>query len=267
MDEYNRYELMMEALTELKPEIDAAYQSSSLAKSQPKQALPSLNEVLNEFGLMPPEALFLGVASDGLPVLLNLHDPVPGPILVAGDAGTGKTGLLQTIVLAAGTMHQPEQLQFGVLTSHPDEWNGTEEIPNNVGIFPMYHQASEDFILSLASWAHGNKSSKQSLLLLIDDLEAVAKMDFDARQNLRWLLLRGPARRVWPIITLNPNRMEHTHPLLEAFHTRVFSSIQNVHLARQMDAENAELDSLNTGAQFTMREGDHWLRFWIPSID
>ena len=267
MDESNRYELMMEALAELKPEIEANYRSSSLQKTQPVQpALPSLNEVLDEFGLMPPEALFLGVASDGLPVLLNLHDSVPGPILIAGDAGTGKTTLLQTVAIAAGMMHQPEQLQLGVVTSHPDEWNGLEEIPNNVGIFPTYHQSAEDFILSLASWAHGNKSSKQSILLLIDDLEAIAKMDFDAQQNLRWLLLRGPARRVWPIVTINPNRMENTQPWLEAFHTRVFGPIQNIHLARQVDAENANLDSLNIGTQFALREGDHWLHFWIPSI-
>ena len=52
-------------------------------------------------------------------------------------------------------MHQPEELQFGVLTNHPDEWSGVEDIPNNVGIFPLYNQSSEDFILSLASWAHG----------------------------------------------------------------------------------------------------------------
>lgn len=267
MDEFNRYELMMEALAELKPEIEASYRASTWQKTQPKQALPSIHEVLNEFGPMPPEALFLGVASDGLPVLLNLHDPVPGPILAAGDAGTGKTALLQTVAVAAALMHQPQQLQFGVLTSHPDEWNGLENIPNNVGVFPIYHQSSDDFILSLASWAHGNKSSRQSIVLLIDDLDAVTKLDFDARQNLRWLLLRGPARRVWPIITLNPNRMENARPWLEAFHTRVFGPIQNVHLARQMDAENAELDSLNIGTQFAMREGERWLRFWTPSID
>ena len=267
MNESNRYELMMEALAELKPEINAAYQPSSIQTTQPTPALPSISEVLNEFGPMPPEALFLGVASDGLPVLLNLHDPIPGPILIAGDAGTGKTAFLQIIASTAGMMHQPEQLQFGALTSHPDEWSALEGIPNNVGIFPFYHQSSEDFILSLASWAHGNKSSRQSVLLLIDDLEAIAKLDFDARQNLRWLLLRGPARQVWPIITINPNRMENVQPWLEAFHTRVFGPIQDLHLTRQMDAENAELDSLNIGAQFAIREGDHWLRFWIPGME
>ena len=261
MTNINRYSLMMEVLAELKPEIDAA------RSVKPVPALPPLTEVLTEFGPMPPEALFLGVASDGLPVLLNLHDPIPGPLLITGDAGTGKTGLLQIISRAAGKMHQPQELQFGVLTNHPDEWSAFEDIPNNVGIFPFYHRSAEDFILSLASWAHENKTSRQSVLLLLDDLEAASNLNFDARQNLRWLLLRGPARRVWPIITLTPHRMENIGPWLEAFHTRIFGTIQNPQHINQLDAESAELDSLNGGSQFTLREGDHWLRFWIPSID
>lgn len=261
MTEINRYALMLEALAELKPEIDLA------RRSRPVPGLPPLSEVLTEFGPMPGEALFLGVATDGLPVLLNLHDPVPGPILISGDAGTGKTGLLQIIASAAGKMHQAEQLQFGVLTNHPDEWCEFENVSNNVGVFPLYHKSAEDFILSLASWAHGNKSSQQSVLLFLDDLEAATNLDFDAKQNLRWLFLRGPARRVWPIVTLNPNRMESITPWLDAFHTRIFGSVQSTSNVRQLGAERADLDSLNVGTQFTLREGDHWLRFWIPGFD
>ena len=263
MTEMNRYALMLEAMAELKPEIDAARRS----QSQPVPALPPLSEVLTEFGPMPHEALFLGVASDGLPVLLNLHDPIPGPLLIGGDAGTGKTGLLQTIASAVAKMHRPEDLQFGVLTNHPDEWNGLEHIPNNVGIFPLYHRSAEDFILSLASWAHGNRTSQQSVLLLLDDLEAATNLDFDAKQNLRWLFLRGPARRVWPITTVNPNRVENILPWLDAFHTRIYGCIQDSNNARNLNAENAGLESLTSGTQFALREGDHWLKFWIPSFD
>jgi hypothetical protein len=263
MTEINRYSLMLEAMAELRPEIEAARHSQPQAV--PDQ--PSLSEVLGEFGPMPAEALFLGVASDGLPVLLNLHDPVPGPILISGDAGTGKTSFLQTVASAAGRMHQPEKLQFGVLTSHPDEWSALEHIPNNVGVFPLHHQSAEDFILSLASWAHGNKSSQQSVLLFLDDLEAATNLDFDAKQNLRWLLLRGPARRVWPVITVNPNRMENILPWLDAFHTRIYGPIQNSGHVRMLGAESANLSSLNNGTQFSLQEGDHWLRFWIPGVD
>jgi hypothetical protein len=211
--------------------------------------------------------LFLGVASDELPVLLNLHDPVPGPILITADGGAGKTALLQTVALAAGAVHPPDVLQFGVLTNHPDEWTEMAGIPNNVGIFSLNDRSAEDFILSLASWAHDNRTSQQSVLLLLDDLEAASNLDFDARQNLRWLLLRGPARRVWPIITLNPNRMENIMPWLDAFRTRIFGVMRNPRHIQQLDAVSAELGSLQNGSHFTLREGESWLRFWIPSID
>jgi energy-coupling factor transporter ATP-binding protein EcfA2 len=216
---------------------------------------------------MPDEALFLGVASDELPVLLNLHDSIPGPLLIIGDSGSGKTSLLQVIARAAERMHEPEKVQFGALTNHPDEWSGFDEIPNSVGIFPIYHRASEDFILSLASWAHGNKSSRQSVLLLLDDLETVPGMEMDAVQNLRWLLLRGPSRRVWPIITLSSDRISDMEPWLDAFRTRIFGNMRNTNHINKLDVEHAHLESLSSGSEFALGEGDHWLRFSIPELD
>lgn len=260
-DDTNRYALMMDAYTEIKSELDASRQT------QLTPAHPSLGQVLADFGPMPDEALFLGVATDGLPVLLNLHDSVPGPLLVIGEAGSGKTALLQIIAQAAGRMHQSESLQFGALTSHPDEWGGFENSSNNVGIFPAYHRSSEDFILSLASWAHGNKSSRQSILLMMDDLESITNMDVDTVDNLRWLLLRGPARRVWPIITLNSDRVQDMEPWLDAFRTRIFGNIENRNIVGKLGAAGAKLETLAGGSEFALSEGNHWLRFSIPDLD
>lgn len=261
MEETNRYSLMMEAYAELKPEIESSRVLSALLTN------PPLTKVLQGLGSMPPEGLFMGVAVDGLPMLLNLQDAVPGPLLVLGDAGAGKTGLLQTIARAAGITHSPDVLQFGVMTNHPGEWNGYEQFRNSAGIFPLYADSSQEFLLTLASWARGSKTESQSVLLLIDDLEAATNLDFEARQTLRWLFLRGPARRVWPIVTLNADRSVNLQPWLEAFHTRVFGSIKDDHRAQQLMANGANLQTLNTNAQFTLREGNHWLRFWLPSLD
>jgi len=257
----NRYALMMEAYTELKPEIEKARQP------RPLPTQPTLSQVLAGFGPMPDEALFLGVASDELPVLLNLHDPIPGPLLIIGDPGTGKTALLHTIARATERMHQPEKVQFGALTNHPDEWSDFEGIPNNVGVFSIHHRSSEDFILSLASWAHGNKSSRQSVLLLLDDLESITYMEMDAVQNLRWLLLRGPARRVWPIITLSTQNIENMEAWLDAFRTRILGNIRDENIVRKLDAGQADLSSLSIGSEFALREADNWLRFWVPALD
>ncbi|MEO7838793.1 MAG: hypothetical protein ABIU06_05540, partial [Anaerolineales bacterium] len=74
-----RFSLALEALAELK-----ADESAPSPPVQPMPAAPTLSDVLAGIGPLPREALLLGVASDGLPVLLNLRDPLPGPILVLG---------------------------------------------------------------------------------------------------------------------------------------------------------------------------------------
>ena len=137
------FSLMLEAMAELKPEIEAAL-------PKPVPAAPSLADSLSELGPLPREALLLGLASDGLPVLLNLHDPHPGPLLIAADPGAGKTALLQLIAQAAADMHEPSDVQFGVVTNYPDEWGHLTELEHCVGIFPTYHDSAIEFLSSMA---------------------------------------------------------------------------------------------------------------------
>ena len=256
-----QFSLALEALSELK------LGQPLTPLPQPIPAAPNLGGVLAEIGQLPHEALFLGIASDGLPVLLNLHDPLPGPMLVIGDAGAGKTAFLQSIARSVTQTHGHEDVQFGVITDHVDAWDGLENSSHVAGIFNTNHASTKDFILSLTSWAHSKKTSRQSVLLLIDDLESVAKMDKDSVQNLRWLLLRGPSRRVWPIITMNAERYGQVISWIEIFRTRVFSRIANSSIAEALGGDKtAALDQLEAGIQFSLRENDSWLRFWLPSF-
>ena len=255
------FSLMLEALTELQPEIEAA-------QAKPMSTTPSLADSLSELGPLPREALLLGLASDGLPVLLNLHASQPGPLLVVADPGTGKTALLQMIAQAATEMHTPGDVQYGVISNHPDEWEHLAEYEHCVGIFPTYHDSAVDFLSSLSGWAHANKGSQQSILLLIDDLESMNDLDFDVRQTLRWLLLRGPARRVWPIITLNAERARQVEDWLEAFRTRLFGRVRDDRTAEDLTGiPGTNLRHLQAGLQFALREGNDWLKFWIPDIN
>src|SRR4030095_7827721 len=93
-----QFSLALEALAELRTE-------TSSPSSAPTPVPPTLSEILEEIGPIPREALLLGMAADGLPILLNLYDSHPGPILVIGDAGAGKTGFLQTVARSAIQTH------------------------------------------------------------------------------------------------------------------------------------------------------------------
>jgi len=255
-----QFNLALESYLELKTDMPSL-------QPTPVPAPPTLDGVLAEIGPLPREALFLGVASDGLPVLLNLHDPIPGPLLLIGETGAGKTAFLKSIVHALTRTHSPEDLQYGVVTAHPDEWDVIEDTKHRVGIFSTTHSGSQDLVLSLASWAHQNRNSKQSVLLLVDDLESLAKQDFDALQNFRWLLARGPSRHVWPIITMHAERYGQVISWIPIFRTRIFGRIRSDRVAEVLSSDKASgLDKLEAPIQFSLRENEKWVKFWLPSF-
>ena len=238
---------------------------SSALHSQLEAVSPTIDRILAEIGPLPREALLLGMASDGLPVLLNLHDAVPGPLLVTGEAGSGKTFFLQSIVRSLIQTHQPNDLQYGVVTSHPDEWNEIENTNHRVGIFSTNDTKSQELVLSMAAWAHENKKARQSVLLLVDDLEAIAKLDFDTVQSFRWLLARGPSRRVWPIVTMSAERYGQVISWIPLFRTRIFGRIENDQVANALGADKVSaLNQLEAPNQFSLRENDSWIRFMCP---
>jgi hypothetical protein len=256
-----QFSLALDSLAELKLD------SSPSSPTQPTGTASNSSGVLAEIGSLPREALFLGIASDGLPVLLNLHDPHPGPMLITGEAGAGKTTFLQYVAQSVVKTHQESDVQFGVITTRVDEWKDMERTPHRVGIFDVNENGAHELILSLASWAHSNKNTKQSVLLLVDDLEAIAELDLDAVQNLRWLLLRGPARRVWPLITMSAERYGQLLAWIEIFRTRVFGRIENAHIAEALGGDSTSaLDQLEAAKQFALRENGTWLRFSLPSF-
>src|SRR5512147_1162009 len=124
-----RFSVDLQSLTELNTKTSAP---SEEAKQTPP-VTPALDSVLTQLGSIPSEALFLGIASDGLPVLLNLHDPHPGPMLVAGDAGSGKTAFLRTIAHSIAQTHDASSTQFGILTNYPEEWESVQAFPHHAG--------------------------------------------------------------------------------------------------------------------------------------
>jgi hypothetical protein len=255
------------ALTELKSRMSAPLPASAPAS-------PTLSGILAQTGPLPLEALLLGVAPDGLPVLLNLYDPHPGPVLIAGDAGSGKTAFLQTIARSVAQTHAPNDLQFGVITNYPDEWDSIEATSHRAGVFTVGHKGTQEFIHSLVAWAHSNKNTHQCMLLLVDDLESVATLDMEAVQEFRWLLSRGPSRRVWPIVTLNAPRYGQVISWLQNFRTRIFGRIANPRVAEALGCDKASgVDQLEAEMEFCLREKrlqgesatENWLHFRLAS--
>lgn len=228
--------------------------------------LPSVQEFLGRIGPLPQEALVLGVAEDGLPILLNLWDPQPGPILVAGDSQSGKTNFLKTITRFAACTHHASQIQYGVITSHPHEWDGHADWPQCIGIFSAVQRNVADFIRALAAWAGMNRTSRQSVLLLIDGLDDLLPCNSGLGQDLHKILVQGPAKRVWPIVTMNLECCGNVGTWLQYFHTRVFGYSKKAGVIGEDGCPPSGFENLCRGVEFSLKEQSQWIKFRIPGM-
>jgi len=90
---------------------------------QPVRLLPLFRQ-LNDEGGIPPVTATLGLAEDGAPLLIRLPSPDVAHILVAGTTGSGKTVLLQAMILSlALTNPAPSPVQ-GEGQGEGAPWNG-----------------------------------------------------------------------------------------------------------------------------------------------
>ena len=262
MTHTNRFSLTLETLAKLASNVDTNH-------SAPLPVLPSLSSALSEFSPLPRAALFLGLATDGLPILLNLLDPLPGPIMIVGDEGCGKTNFLQTISSAINQIHSAEEVKYTVISDKTAEWNNIQRTNNCTDILFVREPSVVNYLRSIVDWAHSNKGNQQITLLLIDHLESLLVVP-ETQQDLRWLLLRGPSRHVWPIATINSSIAvsDLYRPLLDSFRTRLFGHIHDDNTTRILTgSSDYSLKHLAAGFQFAMREGNEWLPFWIPALD
>jgi hypothetical protein len=206
---------------------------------------PDFNDVMDMLGPLPNDALFIGVASDdNLPVLLNIHDYHPGPLLIVGQDNIKTRDLLKVMAKHCITNHPPSNLQFGVICNYADKWETLKNNKHCVGIFEPYKSITSDFICASVGWAINKRGAQQTLLVLVENLVDILELDFDVRQSFNWLLHRGPIHRVWPIVAINSKDLSSVKEILTVFHTVIFSY----------------------PTHFEFKENGKMLKFWIPRV-
>jgi len=91
---------------------------------QSVRLLPLYSQLIHEsanepttYPPIPPIAAILGLAEDGAPLLIRLPSPDVAHILVAGTTGSGKTVLLQAMILSLAMANPPPSPRKGALAS------------------------------------------------------------------------------------------------------------------------------------------------------
>jgi len=262
MSTADQFPLDLQAYPEIRPELSIDGQSRPLLPE-----VPAKNPSVVRTASLPAGSLLLGLAEDGLPVLLDLSNPSPGPLLVAGDGGSGKTAFLQSLAYASD-LQDPGDTSFGVLTPFPEEWTALEALPHCMGIWPAYHPSAQHFLSQLQNMADALPRTRQSILLLFDGIDLMTGSDFQVQHELRWLLMYGPERRIWPALSVNPARMARLQTWLDYFHTRIIGRVKNIHNARLLlNDPLVNLSVLLPGVQYGLSQSGRWLKFWLSPLE
>jgi len=270
----NTFSMALQAFQELMPEIEE-HKKKTIRKSPsmmmaPDTTLPSamtLEELIAQNPTLPNDTLMLGMANDGLPVLLNLYEPAPGPVLVVGDSGVGKTSLMQTLARATDLIQDPSDIQFGVVSSNPNEWKTLDASPGSLGVWPANHSSAQDFIQRITDWAGQPEHGRQIIVLFLDDLASIINTSYEIQENIKWLLLNGSKNQVWIVASLNVVRAIRMRVWLDLFNTHIFGYIQQPSLARALTTDSlSDFESLVPGLEFDIKQQGEWLRFWLPAI-
>ena len=189
--------------------------------------------------------------------------------MIVGDEGSGKTNFLRMISSSISRLYSRKEVSYVILSDNTTDWKNIELTNNCEDILSIREPRVVNYLNSMAAWTHANKGSQQIHLLLIDHLESLLTVP-EIQQDLRWLLLRGPSRHIWPIVTINSSIAvsELFRPWLGSFRTRLFGYMKDDRKAEILSGlSKISLSHLTAGDQYAMREGNDWLSFWIPTLD
>ena len=99
------------------PQVRVSRQGAALQVDVPRPDPQPVRllEVCRRLPGVPLGTAVLGIADDGAPLLLRLPSPDVAHVLVAGTTGSGKTALLQALLLSLALAHRRSQLQMVLL--------------------------------------------------------------------------------------------------------------------------------------------------------
>jgi len=242
----------------------------------PLDAPPTLDQLLTDLGALPPYSIAIGACPDHAHIFLDLTDPRPGSILIAGDPQSGKTSLLRTILASAARLNTPRRLRYALVSARFTEIRPLTETPHCYKAYAAQVEQSSRLLLEMADLVEKRQkepAAGNAILFAIDDLatwlEYLAAENDSLVEQLRWLIQSGPEVRVWTLATLGAADLDRVAgSILEAFDTRLVGRTESPESAAALvGAASSQAQALAAGKQFGLIFGETWTPFWVPRLD
>lgn len=204
----------------------------------------------NKVGTLPQEAILLGMAEDGLPVLFNITSPDSPNIMIWDKSPKQGLRILKTIAEYILNSHRGNRVEFLVLTRFPEDWGNLEKYgmgysgdTSCIGIIPFYSDLAGRFVESLCSWITDKNIAKNPIILLIDGMENVNRMEDKFQECLIRILFTGRPKNMYVVGTSKMKYFDEIKFWLRGFQHDIHGSdVENVfQMLENKDTEDETL--------------------------
>lgn len=156
----------------------------------------SLVDVCRRLPSIPLGTAVLGISDDGAPLLLRLPSPDVAHVLVSGTTGSGKTALVQSMILSLALAHRRSQLQLVLIDPKGGRaFEPLSDLPHLLAplqIDPADAAHVLDDMVSLMELRDMQRVSSPRVVIVIDELaDLIATMGKDVIDPLARLAQRG----------------------------------------------------------------------------
>ena len=219
---------------------------------QPVRLLPLFRQLDGGNGNIPPMTAILGLAEDGAPLLIRLPSPDVAHILVAGTTGSGKTMLLQAMILSLARVNPRKVLALMLIDPKGHAFGIFEGLPCLARPVVREVEEATEALNSLVHLMERRDSPHPRVVVVIDELADLLMVGGKAVQRtLTRLTQRGRGAGIHVIAATQKPTTAVLGPLVKAnFPVRLVGRVTSVEDARTATGWSG------TGAERLLGRGD-----------
>ena len=204
---------------------------------QPVRLLPLIRQLKDGKQPVPPITAILGLAEDGESLLIRLPSPDVAHILVAGTTGSGKTVLLQAMILSLAMANRREHLALVLIDPKGHAFKPFEDLPHLAR--PVIHELEETTealysLVRLMERRGTTGTSTPRVIVVIDELADLLMVGGKpVRHALTRLTQRGREAGIHIIAATQKPTTAVLGPLIKAnFPVRLVGRVTSIEDAR-----------------------------------